>query len=281
MRLNKNLTGLAETVIFAHPSLGEYFGESERRGGLRSYFADSFRVEFIDYSDLKSADVILDSPVLLPVNTEHQADNLRSVREHHPMALLVAITNDVTGHPTYYAIRSGATFVVNLAIPSDYQSTFVQSQLHIHTGEAPAGEFPAQFEGTATSRAGARELVNRTTRRVSTTQKSTVNGAAEDFAPADIETADSKLGRTDLEIIRMLQTPMTVAEIARRNYISERSMYRRIRKIYNFLGITGRVELIRSAGPNDPLAHVTALQTSRKPGRPSLSAEADAYPSAP
>jgi DNA-binding NarL/FixJ family response regulator len=272
MQLSRDLIGVAEQVIFAHPSLGKYFEASAT--GLSSYFPDSSRVEFIDYTGLNSADVILESPVLLPVNTEHQADNLRSVRAQHPMSLLVAITNDVTGHPTYYAIRSGANFVVNLAIPSEYQSEFVRSQLHIHTRTTATGKRTVQFDGTATSRGGDRNMGNRTIRGCGSPQQGMVDGAAEDFVPTDTRTPRAALERSDLELIRMLRTPMTVAEIARQNYMSERSMYRRIRKIYDTLGITGRVELVRSVAPIDPLAQVTALRAWHKPGRTNLSEKA-------
>jgi DNA-binding NarL/FixJ family response regulator len=228
MRPDRNLTDITEPVIFAHPSLDRYLEASETR--LRSYFLDSVRIEFIDYIDLNSADVSLDSAILLPVNSEHQADNLRSVRTRHPMALLIAITNDVTGHPTYYAIRSGATFVVNLAIPSEDQSAFVQSQLHFHTQKSAAVDMSGQFDSAAISRASAD---NRTT----------ANGATEVHAAGGRRGAGPVLERPEIELIRMLRTPMTVAEIARQNYMSERSMYRRVRKLYDVLGITGRAEL--------------------------------------
>jgi hypothetical protein len=47
----------------------------------------------------------------------------------------------------------------------------------------------------------------------------------------------------DAELLRMLCSPATVSEIAKRQYCSERSMYRRIRKLYNAFGVSGRSEL--------------------------------------
>ncbi|MGY1941896.1 helix-turn-helix transcriptional regulator [Nocardia asiatica] len=263
MKPIKSKTDSAETIVLAHPSLGRYLDGSEP--GLRVYLTDSFRVEYIDYIGLTTADAIRNYPVLLPVNTEHQADQLQSVRAQHPMALLIAITNDVTGHPTYYAIRSGATFVVNLAIPNEYQSALVQSQLYSHTRDAVTHETSAQSKGTATG-ADAHKVVNLHTCIASTQQKSTANGETEDFAHI-IGTETSALGRSELELISMLRTPMTIAEIARQNYMSERSMYRRIRKIYQILGIAGRVELLHPAVATDPLAQAPTLQTRRIPPR--------------
>ncbi len=54
------------------------------------------------------------------------------------------------------------------------------------------------------------------------------------------------VGKTEpnRELIRLLCTPMTVLEIARRSYCSERSMYRRIRRLYDTVGVRNRFELI-------------------------------------
>jgi DNA-binding NarL/FixJ family response regulator len=50
----------------------------------------------------------------------------------------------------------------------------------------------------------------------------------------------------DRLLVNLLCGPQSVAEIARRFFCSERSLYRRIRRLYNTFGVTGRSEL-RSA----------------------------------
>jgi DNA-binding NarL/FixJ family response regulator len=53
---------------------------------------------------------------------------------------------------------------------------------------------------------------------------------------------------------------MTVAEIARLNYLSERSMYRRIRSLYDTLGVDSRAELVRSKPRSDVSFPLTVLR---------------------
>ncbi|MFI7408987.1 helix-turn-helix transcriptional regulator [Streptomyces sp. NPDC049627] len=168
------------------------------------------RVDFVDDDDLAASDGALDLPVLLPVNSEFQAEELRTIRVRHPLALLIAVTNDVSGHHTYYAIRSGANFVFNLAISGESQIGMVHAQLsaHAHAHGDEADEAPT------------------------------------DEPPRPVLPAATELRRDERELVRELCTSMTVSEIARRHYCSERSMYRRIRRLYDELGVRGRAELV-------------------------------------
>ncbi|NUP23226.1 MAG: response regulator transcription factor [Streptomyces sp.] len=175
------------------------------------------RVDFIDDEDLAATDAAaLDLPVLLPVNSEFQAEQLRAIRVRHPLALLIAVTNDVSGHHTYYAIRSGANFVFNLAISGESQIGMVHAQLSAHAA-AHAEEADAEEP-----------------RR----QPRPARPALPDVP---------ELRRDERELVRELCTSMTVNEIARRHYCSERSMYRRIRRLYDELGVRGRSELVSLA----------------------------------
>ncbi|MEV6419885.1 hypothetical protein [Streptomyces sp. NPDC051662] len=172
----------------------------------------------------------LSLPVLLPVNSEFQAEELRTLRVRHPLSLLIAVTNDLSGHHTYYAIRSGANFVFNVAISGESQIGMVRAQLRAHA--ITHADVPATVPADAR-----RAPVHVTDRRV------TRPVALPGLQAAGASTAPD-LHRADRELVRQLRTSMTVSEIARRHYCSERSMYRRIRRLYDELGVRGRAELM-------------------------------------
>jgi DNA-binding CsgD family transcriptional regulator len=139
------------------------------------------------------------------------------MRLTHAMALLAAVTNDLTGHSTYEAIKAGANLVINIAVCSQSQAQIVRAQFDSYISRS-------EFTGASEFFPG---------------------GLAGD-EPADI---DPDLSALDRELLRLLRTQMTVAEISRANYLSERSMYRRIRQLYNRLGVAGRAELLTAAAP--------------------------------
>lgn len=227
--------------VFAHTGLRLYCGPGKQLFGDRSW--DGYHVEFVEY-DTFDPIAGAPAPVLLPVGTERQAERLQSVRTRCPMSLVVAVTHDVTGHSTYYAMRSGASFVINLAIPGRQQSDLLRAHLRNLPGPA----------GTA-DRGPDLQLVSAETDARDPNQG--VPGAVDAGAEARTRATGSghrSLSRAESELVRMLRTSMTVAEIARHNYVSERSMYRRIRALYNVLGVTGRSEVMSSPhaeGPGD------------------------------
>ncbi|MBT2398832.1 DNA-binding response regulator [Streptomyces sp. ISL-100] len=197
------------------------------------------RIEFIDDDDLAAPGTVLDLPVLIPVTSEFQAECLRAVRARHPLSLLVAVTHDLTGFRTYFAIRSGANFVFNLAIPGESQIDMLYAQSRSHRMTTPAGPTGPWLRAAPGDHGGRHE--------------SHASGDARDHAgrggPAgDERCPDPALSESDAELARMLCTPMTVSEIARSYYCSERSMYRRVRKLYDDLGVSGRTELMSLAG---------------------------------
>nr|WP_203236647.1 response regulator transcription factor [Nocardia panacis] len=178
--------GTPPQTVLAHPGLREFL---DPLGG--ELFPSTYRIAFADYDTLL-ADIAPDvAAIALPVGTEQQAELLRAVRAQRAMTLIVAVTNDVTGHATYFAIRAGANFVVNVAISGDRQTETLRAHLSGHR---------------------------------------------------------SPVRRDDTELLDMLRSSMTVAEIARRSYMSERSMYRRIRSLYDALGVVSRAELLRTRG---------------------------------
>lgn len=249
LQLSRGIEATGTTTAFAHPSLRDYLDPADGPwGGL---FAAPLRLEFVEYDELGSRDAVAGAPIVLPVHTECQAERLRAIRARHAMALLVAVTNDVTGHSTYSAIRSGANFVVNLAISVERQAEVLRARLLDHAGALPRRPRPAVL-GAVPDRASAPAA-----RAPRPGRDSTLSAANGSRAAAPLDRPE--LDEFDTRLLRMLRTTMTVAEIARQNYLSERSMYRRIRNLYDTLGVSGRNDLMNSAEPT-PTRSLTVLR---------------------
>ncbi|MFD9369807.1 DNA-binding response regulator [Streptomyces sp. NPDC060020] len=209
--------------IIVHSGFKEHFDRPESAPSVFSALRSGVsRIDFADDAELIAATTgPIDVPILVPVISEFQAETIRTIRMRHPLSLITAVTDDVTGHLTYGAIRSGAKFVLNLAIPAERQLDLLFAQFHTHfqprTCLTPTAPGSPQVAGTP-----------------------------RDHGPARLPAPSTRQGRPvqDAELMRLLCTPMTVAEIARRHYCSERSMYRRIRQLYNEVGVRGRTELM-------------------------------------
>jgi DNA-binding CsgD family transcriptional regulator len=230
--------------VLVHSGLGDYFATpSAPLGRLRSGLR---RVEFVDDEELTAPGRPLDLAVLVPVTSEPQAEKLRTVRARHPMSLLVAVTHDISGLRTYYGIRAGADFVLNLAILGDAQTDLLRAHIRAHRMIAAARSGPAA--GLVLTRL-----------RAVPADDGRDRGLYQGGGPADGDRhAEPTLRGSpvpaappppdyDTELVRLLCTSMTVTEIARHHYCSERSMYRRIRKLYDALGVGSRAELMSAA----------------------------------
>lgn len=282
--------------VLVHSGLKPHFESPHAPlGRIRS---DLDQVGFVDDEDLTAPGGALDLPVLIPVASEFQAEGLRIVRVRHPLALLVAITNDVSGFRTYYAIRSGADFVFNMAIASANQVDMLYAQLRSHcttaspesadsrfqpfsvAGDAASAEeehrhdLSGNFEERATAKPGRvrqeRGLEHSAVadRRTLQTEHwlsshpphsgGTTSGEHDSGRPSEHDPPHAlrTVPGIDTGLMRMLCSSMTVCEIARRYYCSERTMYRRIRKLYDDVGVGSRAELI-------PLASVLTLNRPR------------------
>ncbi|MFQ6327138.1 helix-turn-helix transcriptional regulator [Nocardia sp. CWNU-33] len=225
-------------MALAHPGLHEYLDSANELWG--QLFAPTFRIEFADYDELVSRSDISGAIIMLPVNAEYEAESLHTVRAQHAMGLIVAVTDDVTGHSTYSAIRFGADFVINVAIPGERQAEMLRAQLGEFMHSARIDTRPALL-GAVTDHSASSRGQHAEPRRDDAPE-------AADLPPLGISVGRSAWTEFDIRLLRMLRTPMTVAEIARANYLSERSIYRRIRNLYNALGVVSRTELIRSTG---------------------------------
>lgn len=254
--------------VLAHSGLREHFDSppatlSTIRSGLD-------HVDFVDDACLTAPGTALCLPVLIPVASEFQAEGLRAVRIRHPLSLLIAVTDDVSGYRTYYAIRSGASFVLNLAIPGESQVDMLYAQLRAHrmTMSAvrihlahPEHQGHAGHEGLGSHQhdhgdEAVRDHVRRDAAAEHRCPDIGIGHDDERLAPdrrPPRPAAAAAATTSDTGLLRLLRTSMTVSEIARTYYCSERSMYRRIRKLYDDLGIRSRTELMSLAiGPNPP-----------------------------
>ncbi len=244
--------------VLVHSGLGDYFTTPyaplcRLRSGLR-------RVEFVDDEDLTAPGRPLDLPVLVPVISEPQADSLRAVRARHPMSLLVAVTHDISGLRTYYGIRAGADFVLNLAIPGDAQTDLLRAHIRAHRMTTAARSGPAADPALTRLRAipvshvrdqghGREEGREQDRGRGHGVRYGTDDRRADQALRGSPEPPPAPAPHEyDGELVRLLCTAMTVTEIARHYYCSERSMYRRIRKLYDALGVGSRAELMSAAG---------------------------------
>jgi DNA-binding NarL/FixJ family response regulator len=167
-----------------------------------------FHVEFFDPRRL---DELEDdgSPVFLPACSEAQAAIVRALREQfgYWLSPIVAVVNDCHGHQTYTAIKCGATCVLNVAIPAEAQVKLLQSMA------LPGPVIDEQPRSTALR---------------------PVPDAAQQRQLADGEAET---------LTHLLCSDETVCTIARRFFCSERTMYRKIRTLYDALNVSGRSEL--------------------------------------
>lgn len=169
-------------------------------------------IEFVDPHELMALTDPAE-PILVPATNQMQVELLRSLQQECYLTCIVAVVNDVNGQQTYQAMSAGATCVLNLAIPMDKQIDTLCAVLRAHTG---ATGRPFRLVATGP-----------------TVPESSVG-------PTRCTDEQSKL------LIDMLCGSHTVSSIAKRFYCSERSMYRRVRRIYDVFGVSNRSEL-RSA----------------------------------
>lgn len=291
----QHVSNSSELHVLVHSGLKAHFESPQAPlGRIRSGLD---RVGFVDDEDLTAPGGALDLPVLIPVTSEFQAEGLRVVRVRHPLALLVAVTNDVSGFRTYYAIRSGADFVFNMAIAGANQVDMLYAQLRSHCTaaspesadsriqpfsvareavpaeeehrQAPSGHFEesAARPGSAWKERGLEHSAAAGRRALqpehglpphSPYPAGPTSGEHDSARPSDHDPAHAlrTVPGIDTGLMRMLCSSMTVCEIARRYYCSERTMYRRIRKLYDDVGVSSRAELI-------PLASVLTLNQPR------------------
>jgi len=170
------------------------------------------KIEFVDQPEL-SALIDPTEPILVPATNQLQAEFLRFLRQRFYITCIIAVVNDVNGHQTFQAMAAGATCIFNVALSVDRQIDTLSAVLNAYSGTV---ERPLHLVATGLSNP---------------------EGPIEQAPCID---HDRRL------LVSLLCGSHTISSIAKRYYCSERSMYRRVREIYDFFGVAGRNEL-RSA----------------------------------
>lgn len=188
--------------------------------------------------------------MLVPAFTPSQSAALTKLLDNFPLTIAIGVVRDTTGLQTHNAITAGAAYVANLHLTWDLllgdlapaimnlrkattcpSSPPPQSSLwslgDTHRGQTWADENepprpePPRLIPNPTTAAHQRTLVS-----------------ALDACQLD------RLAPEDLEVVKLLQEEgLSIREIAARLYVSQRSLYRRLRRIYTHLGVTTRREL--------------------------------------
>jgi DNA-binding NarL/FixJ family response regulator len=168
-----------------------------------------------------------DTPALVPAASEPDREIVRSLRRSRCLTTILAVVNDINGHQTFLAIKSGASGVLNVRLPRDIQ---IDAVLSACTGTA--------------------QLLPRAPRLH-------LAGGADVAPEPDPRLSDpEETGR----LMQMLCGRSSISSIAQQFYCSERSMYRRIRRLYQHMGVSGRAEL-RSRMAGCPAVAASGRQT--------------------
>lgn len=167
-------------------------------------------------------------PVLLPATNEIQAATLSELRTQlgHCLSPVVGVVDDYSGHQTYNAIKRGASCVLNLASSPNAQLSVLRAAL-------------TSCAVTTSAAQGASE-------RSEPVQAGTPANAAtaSAFALQRRHARCTGFASTEIDVlIKLLCSEETVSSIAHRFFCSERTMYRKIRALYDELNVSGRMEL--------------------------------------
>jgi DNA-binding NarL/FixJ family response regulator len=201
--------------------------------GYRDGWADAgIFFEFADPATLfvMSADEV---PVLVPAASEPDHELVRSLRRTRCLTPILAVVNDINGHQTFLAIKNGASGVLNVRLPQD-----------------------KQIDAVLTACTGAAQLLPRGLRPYF--------AGREDFLVEPLETESTDPEETG-RLMRLLCGTNSISSIAHQFYCSERSMYRRIRRLYQHMGVSGRSEL-RSRMADRTAMAVPATTGTDRPG---------------
>lgn len=191
-----------------------------------------YTVEFVPQDRLATLDDD-GGPVVVPATNEAQAQLVRSLRTElgRWLSPVIAVVNDCSGHQSYTAIKYGASGVLNLVIPVEAQL----NALHAVLNPVPAQDRSVIFDHSPSlDPHGDQHPVGAVVRQGAGT------------APANAASGGILPHLDDHEawtLIKLLCTDEPVYTIARRFFCSERTMYRRIRALYNSVRVRGRSEL--------------------------------------
>ncbi|OKI99240.1 hypothetical protein AMK19_31295 [Kitasatospora sp. CB01950] len=149
---------------------------------------------------------------VVPALNDLQIDQLRELVEAHPLVTHLGVVADLVGQGTQRAIQAGAASVLNVLIPpQEYRAVLRAMADRLARPTADSDQVPALTGWSAP--------------------------AAAVPAPA------AAGGGEDAALFRLLCGPLPIARIADELFCSERSLYRRVRRLYVAHGVSGRQEL--------------------------------------
>jgi DNA-binding NarL/FixJ family response regulator len=158
-------------------------------------------------------------PIFVPVTNEFQAEFVQVIRQSVCMTPIIAIVNDVNGYQTYLAIKHGATCVFNIMVPAEKQADSLRSVIFA-VGQPALAQVPRPRDGRGGSL--------------------------------------PELDHQEQALLKLLCGNDTMSVIAKGFYCSERSIYRRVRQLYDRFGVPGRNELRMVLAEATPRARVSA-----------------------
>jgi DNA-binding NarL/FixJ family response regulator len=168
-------------------------------------------------------------PIFVPVTNEFQAEFVHTIRQSACMTPIIAIVNDVNGYQTYMAIKYGATCVFNIMVPADKQADSLRSVL-FSAGQPALSRVPQPRAGRPAAPVPGKR-------------------------PRDL-VAD--LDQQERALLKLLCGNETMSVIAKSFYCSERSIYRRVRQLYDRFEVPGRTELRMALAESTHRVHAAA-----------------------
>lgn len=148
---------------------------------------------------------------VLPAFNDKQVERVGAVAERFPLAQVVAVVNEVEGFRTREALQAGAALVINAHIPIEQYREVLQLTAR-RSEQTPA---PIAF-------------------------RETLSDDRVDIGPLS---GMRHLGSADRELFGLLCSSRRTIDIAAELFCSERSVYRRIRSLYELCGVRNRAEL--------------------------------------
>lgn len=171
-----------------------------------------------------------DTPVLVPAASEPDRELVCSLRRSQCLTPILAVVNDINGHQTFLAIKSGASAVLNVRLTRDEQIDAVLTVCSVTARPLPRTPRLYLADGE--------------------------NVELSDADTADQEEAD--------RLVQMLCGTNSISLIAQQLYCSERSMYRRIRRLYQRMGVSGRSELRSQMAARNAIAAPVSCGQGRR-----------------
>lgn len=187
--------------------------------------------------------------MLVPAFTPSQSAALTKLLDSFPLTIAIGVVRDTTGLQTHNAITAGAAYVANLHLTwdlllGDLAPAIMNLRKATTCSPSPPPTSPWSPDDTRRGQTWTddRESPRPEPPRLIPNPTTAAHGRT--LVPALDACQLDCLDPDDLEVVKLLQEEgLSIREIAARLYVSQRSLYRRLRRIYTHLGVTNRREL--------------------------------------